>query len=90
MKYSLIQRISERRNVNLIGLMQRLNFGRKYEAVAVTVDISRSPGKSCLVRQAQMRDRDNAFLRRRGINIQLFALRRRECGDFERKPLTFD
>ncbi|GFW98920.1 BED-type domain-containing protein [Trichonephila clavipes] len=40
MKYSLIQRINERRNVNLIGLMQYLNFGRKYEAAAVTGDIS--------------------------------------------------
>ncbi|GFX27899.1 uncharacterized protein TNCV_3083221 [Trichonephila clavipes] len=54
MKYSLIQRINDRRNVNLIGLMQYLNFGRKYEAAAVTGDISRLPGKNCLVRQAQM------------------------------------
>ncbi|GFX45188.1 uncharacterized protein TNCV_3432361 [Trichonephila clavipes] len=55
MKYSLIQRINERRNVNLRGLMQYLNFGRKYEAAAVTGDISRRlPGKKCLVRQAQM------------------------------------
>ncbi|GFU97455.1 uncharacterized protein TNCV_1913101 [Trichonephila clavipes] len=34
--------------------MQYLNFGRKYEAAAVTGDISRFPGKNCLVRQAQM------------------------------------
>ncbi|GFX01425.1 uncharacterized protein TNCV_1863991 [Trichonephila clavipes] len=34
--------------------MQFLNFGRKYEAAAVTVDISRLPSKNCLVRQAQM------------------------------------
>ncbi|GFU76838.1 uncharacterized protein TNCV_4519941 [Trichonephila clavipes] len=34
--------------------MQCLNFGRKYEATAVTGDISRLPGKNCLVRQAQM------------------------------------
>ncbi|GFX99472.1 uncharacterized protein TNCV_1081161 [Trichonephila clavipes] len=34
--------------------MQYLNFGRKYEAAAVTADISRLPGKNCLVRQAQM------------------------------------
>ncbi|GFX51695.1 uncharacterized protein TNCV_5013981 [Trichonephila clavipes] len=54
MKYSLIQRINERRNVNLIGLMQYLNIGRKFEAAAVTGDISRLPGKNCLVRQAQM------------------------------------
>ncbi|GFT53265.1 BED-type domain-containing protein [Trichonephila clavipes] len=40
MKYSLIQRINEIHNVNLIGLMQYLNFGRKYEAAAVTGDIS--------------------------------------------------
>ncbi|GFV53638.1 uncharacterized protein TNCV_2643571 [Trichonephila clavipes] len=44
-KYSLIQRINKRRNVNLIGLIQYLNFGRKYEAAAVTVEISRLPGK---------------------------------------------
>ncbi|GFW70673.1 uncharacterized protein TNCV_2922281 [Trichonephila clavipes] len=54
MKYSLIQRINYRRNVKLIGLIQYLNFGRKYEAAAVTDDISRLPGKNCLVRQAQM------------------------------------
>ncbi|GFY34278.1 BED-type domain-containing protein [Trichonephila clavipes] len=36
------------------GLIQYLNFGRKYEAAAVTGDISRLPGKNCLVRQAQM------------------------------------
>ncbi|GFX73813.1 uncharacterized protein TNCV_4291291 [Trichonephila clavipes] len=33
-------------------LMQYLNFGRKYETAAVTVDISRLP--NCLVRHAQM------------------------------------
>ncbi|GFU50246.1 hypothetical protein TNCV_300811 [Trichonephila clavipes] len=93
MKYSPIQRINECRNFNLIGLLQYRNFGRKYEAAAVNVNISRLPSKNCLVRQAQMRerererDRDKAFLRRRGINIELFALRR-EHGDFERKSLT--
>ncbi|GFV02432.1 uncharacterized protein TNCV_1023601 [Trichonephila clavipes] len=89
MKYSLIQRINERRNVNLIGLTQYLNFGRKYKAAAVTVDISRLPCKNCLVRQVQMRERqrerDKAFPRRSRIKIQLFTLRRREHGDFERK-----
>ncbi|GFW50130.1 uncharacterized protein TNCV_4695481 [Trichonephila clavipes] len=39
-KYSLIQIINKRHNVNLIGLMQYLKFGRKYEATAVTGDIS--------------------------------------------------
>ncbi|GFW03216.1 uncharacterized protein TNCV_158351 [Trichonephila clavipes] len=34
--------------------MQYLNFGRKYEAAAVTGDLWRLPGKNCLVRQAQM------------------------------------
>ncbi|GFW91522.1 uncharacterized protein TNCV_3376851 [Trichonephila clavipes] len=58
MKYSLIHRINEKRNVNLIGLMKYLNFLRKYDAVAVTVDISRLSSKNCLVRQAQMRERD--------------------------------
>ncbi|GFW81183.1 uncharacterized protein TNCV_4805511 [Trichonephila clavipes] len=56
LKHSLIQRINERRNVNLIGLRQYL--GRKYEAAAVTVDISRILGKNCLVRQAQMTERE--------------------------------
>ncbi|GFW58179.1 uncharacterized protein TNCV_2743231 [Trichonephila clavipes] len=51
-KHSLIQRINERRYVNLIGLMQYLKFGRTYEAAAVTVDISQLPRKNCLVRQA--------------------------------------
>ncbi|GFW99337.1 uncharacterized protein TNCV_3981611 [Trichonephila clavipes] len=44
MKYSVIQRINERCYVNLIGLMQYLNFGRKYEAAAVTVNIWQLPG----------------------------------------------
>ncbi|GFX47820.1 BED-type domain-containing protein [Trichonephila clavipes] len=35
-------------------LMQYLNFGRKYEAAAITGDILQLPGKNCLVRQAQM------------------------------------
>ncbi|GFV46685.1 uncharacterized protein TNCV_3846951 [Trichonephila clavipes] len=55
MKYSLIQRNNERRYVNLIGLIHYLNFGKKYEAAVVTVDISQLPGKNCLVRQTQMR-----------------------------------
>ncbi|GFY10513.1 hypothetical protein TNCV_2565411 [Trichonephila clavipes] len=67
--------------------MQYLKFGRKYDAAAVTVDISRLPCKNCLVRQAQKRERerDAVVLRRRGIKIQLFALRRRNRGDFEGK-----
>ncbi|GFU77597.1 uncharacterized protein TNCV_3499691 [Trichonephila clavipes] len=74
-KYSLIQRINERRNLNLMRLMEYLNFGRKYEVGSVTVNISRLPGKNCLVIQVQMRERgDKAFLRTGGINIQLFAL----------------
>ncbi|GFW57741.1 uncharacterized protein TNCV_2926601 [Trichonephila clavipes] len=43
MKNSVIQRINEKRNVNLIGLMQYLNFRRKYKSAAVTIDISRLP-----------------------------------------------
>ncbi|PRD36606.1 UNVERIFIED_CONTAM: hypothetical protein NCL1_08161 [Trichonephila clavipes] len=43
-KYFLIQRINDRRNVNLVRLMQYLNVGRKYEAAAVIMDISRLPG----------------------------------------------
>ncbi|GFX51806.1 hypothetical protein TNCV_5015081 [Trichonephila clavipes] len=62
----------------------------KCEAAAATVNISRLLRKNRLVRQSQMRDRDKAFLRGRGINIQLFALRRRDHGDFEKKPLTLD
>ncbi|GFW12392.1 uncharacterized protein TNCV_816451 [Trichonephila clavipes] len=70
-----------RRNVNLIGLMQYLNFGRLYEAAAVIVDISRLPSKNCLVRKAQM------------IGIRLFceeesisnSLHSGEHRDFERK-----
>ncbi|GFV06732.1 uncharacterized protein TNCV_1611451 [Trichonephila clavipes] len=56
MECSLIQRSNERRNVNVIGLMQCLNFERKYEAAAVTVDTTQLPSKNCLVRQAQMRE----------------------------------
>ncbi|GBN88873.1 hypothetical protein AVEN_204778-1 [Araneus ventricosus] len=53
MKCSLVRRISERRNVSLVGLMQYQNFGRKYDATAVTVDLSRLPNKNSLVQQAK-------------------------------------
>ncbi|GFU24171.1 uncharacterized protein TNCV_2007571 [Trichonephila clavipes] len=83
MKYSLIQSVNERRNVNLIGLMKYLNFGRIYEA-AVTVHTSRLPRKNCLFRQVQMRERE-----REG---QGFSAKKRNqyptlhiYGDFERK-----
>ncbi|GFW97711.1 uncharacterized protein TNCV_1424751 [Trichonephila clavipes] len=54
MKYSLIQIINEKRNVNLIGLMQYLNFERKYLAAAVTVDISRLPRKKFLLQETKL------------------------------------
>ncbi|GFX11151.1 uncharacterized protein TNCV_4503631 [Trichonephila clavipes] len=66
MKYSPIQRIN---GIHIIGMMQFLNFGRKYKTNAVTVDILRLPNKNCLVIQAQIKNRDKAFLQRRGINI---------------------
>ncbi|GBL83945.1 NFX1-type zinc finger-containing protein 1 [Araneus ventricosus] len=56
MKCSLVQRISERRNVTLVGLMQYLNFGRKYNvcAAAVIADLSRLPNKSSLFQEAKI------------------------------------
>ncbi|GBM36771.1 hypothetical protein AVEN_273808-1 [Araneus ventricosus] len=39
MKCSLVQRITERCSVSLVTLMQYLNFGRKYDAAAVTVGL---------------------------------------------------
>ncbi|GBM18435.1 hypothetical protein AVEN_190078-1 [Araneus ventricosus] len=54
MKCYLVQRISKRSNVSLVGLMQYLNFGRKYEAVAVTVDLSLSPNKNSLIQQSKI------------------------------------
>ncbi|GBM74952.1 hypothetical protein AVEN_18680-1 [Araneus ventricosus] len=51
MKCSLVYRISERRNVSLVGLMQYLNFGRKYDTAAVIVDLSRLPNKNSLIQQ---------------------------------------
>ncbi|GFV88997.1 uncharacterized protein TNCV_4911971 [Trichonephila clavipes] len=84
-----MQSINERRNVNLIGLMQYLNFRRKYEAAAVTDDISRLPGKNCLVRQAHM------------IGTRLFCEEEESISNFshseeesieilKEKPLTLD
>ncbi|GFT13643.1 uncharacterized protein TNCV_3831141 [Trichonephila clavipes] len=70
--------------------MQYLNFGRKYKTTAVAIDISQLPGKNCLVREAQIRERDKAFLRRREINIQLYELRRREHGGLKENILTLD
>ncbi|GBN40676.1 hypothetical protein AVEN_196226-1 [Araneus ventricosus] len=48
MKCSLVQRISQRRNVSLLGLMQYQNFGRKNDAAEVIVDLSRLPNKNSL------------------------------------------
>ncbi|GFT33124.1 uncharacterized protein TNCV_1264851 [Trichonephila clavipes] len=70
--------------------MQYLNFGRKYEAAAVTVDISRLPGKNYLVRQAQMRERGIRFFLEEEESISNSFLQRREHEDFERKPLMLD
>ncbi|GFV77533.1 hypothetical protein TNCV_1070621 [Trichonephila clavipes] len=42
-----------------MGLRQYLNFGRKYEAAAVTVDISRLPGTNCLdFRERELHSRE--------------------------------
>ncbi|GFW50583.1 hypothetical protein TNCV_2888861 [Trichonephila clavipes] len=49
-------------NRSVTWLMQYLNFGRRYEEAGVTVDISRLPGKNCLV--TSLNHRDKAFLRR--------------------------
>ncbi|GBL64925.1 hypothetical protein AVEN_21450-1 [Araneus ventricosus] len=46
MKRSLVQRIIEKCNVSLVGLIQYLNFGRRYDAAAVTVDLERFPNKN--------------------------------------------
>ncbi|GBL96821.1 hypothetical protein AVEN_118945-1, partial [Araneus ventricosus] len=54
MKCSLVQRISERRNVSLVGIMQYLNFGRNCDAAAVTVDLSRLPNKNSLIQHAKI------------------------------------
>ncbi|GBO46124.1 hypothetical protein AVEN_222442-1 [Araneus ventricosus] len=54
MKFSLAQRISERCNVCLVGLMQYLNFGRNNDAAAVTADLSRSPNKNSLIQQVKI------------------------------------
>ncbi|GBO29174.1 hypothetical protein AVEN_187920-1 [Araneus ventricosus] len=53
MKCSLVQRI-ERLNVSLLGLMEYLNFGRKYDAAAIAVDLSRLPNKNSLIQQAEI------------------------------------
>ncbi|GBM43007.1 hypothetical protein AVEN_88608-1 [Araneus ventricosus] len=54
MKCSHVQKISERHNVSLVGLMQYLNFGRKYDAAAFTVDLSRLPNKNSLIQQSKI------------------------------------
>ncbi|GBN99176.1 hypothetical protein AVEN_145142-1 [Araneus ventricosus] len=54
MKCSLVQRISERRNVSFVGFMQYLNFGRKYDAAPVIVDLSRLPNRNSLIQQAKI------------------------------------
>ncbi|GBL77835.1 hypothetical protein AVEN_204518-1, partial [Araneus ventricosus] len=49
-----VQRISERRNVSLVGIMQYLDFGRTNIAAAVTVVLSRLPNKNSLIQQAKI------------------------------------
>ncbi|GFU87795.1 uncharacterized protein TNCV_801391 [Trichonephila clavipes] len=68
-------------------------FGRKYEAAAVTVDISRLPGKNFVVRQARMRERE--------IRTRIFCQEQQSISNssyseeksmeiLKEKPLTFD
>ena len=52
-KNSLVQRINERRNVNLVALMQYLNFGRKYAGATTDEDHSHFPNKNSVIKQAK-------------------------------------
>ncbi|GBM81329.1 hypothetical protein AVEN_47415-1 [Araneus ventricosus] len=51
---SLVQRISERHKTSFIALMQYLTFGRKYDAAAVTDDLSRAQNKNSLNQRAKI------------------------------------
>ncbi|GBL93311.1 hypothetical protein AVEN_219452-1 [Araneus ventricosus] len=53
-KWPSIQRISERRYVSLVGLMQYLNIGRKYDAAAVTFDLPHLPNNISFIQQAKI------------------------------------
>ncbi|GBN70946.1 hypothetical protein AVEN_155798-1 [Araneus ventricosus] len=46
---SLVQRISETPNVSLVGLMQYVNFARKYDAASITVDLSHLPNENSFI-----------------------------------------
>ncbi|GBL95026.1 hypothetical protein AVEN_187530-1 [Araneus ventricosus] len=54
MKCSLVQSISERHNVSSVELVQYLNFRRKYDAAAVTVDLPRLPNENSLIQQVKI------------------------------------
>ena len=43
--------MNERRNVCLVGLMQYLNFGLKYDVAAVTGDLFRFLSKKSVIQQ---------------------------------------
>ncbi|GBN57459.1 hypothetical protein AVEN_85664-1 [Araneus ventricosus] len=82
MKCSLVQRISGRHNVSFVGFMQYLNFGRKYDAAAVIVDLSRLPNETSLFQQAKI---IMIRLRVKRITVHLFGLRRKVHGNFGRE-----
>ncbi|GFU89361.1 uncharacterized protein TNCV_1783431 [Trichonephila clavipes] len=68
--------------------MQYLNFGRKYEAAAVTGDISGLPSKNCLVRQAQMIVTKHFCEEEESITNSLHSEESLEI--LKEKPLTLD
>ncbi|GFW28787.1 uncharacterized protein TNCV_201111 [Trichonephila clavipes] len=69
--------------------MQYLNFGRKYEAVAVTVDISQLPVRNCLVRQAQMIGTSFFCEREESISNSLHS-EEKSMEILKEKPLTLN
>ncbi|GFY11622.1 uncharacterized protein TNCV_4230911 [Trichonephila clavipes] len=68
--------------------MEYLNFGRKYEAAAVTIDIWRLSSKNCLVRQAQMIG-TRLFCEEESISNSSHS-EEESTGILKEKPLTLD
>ncbi|GBL69888.1 hypothetical protein AVEN_114084-1 [Araneus ventricosus] len=64
--------------------MQYVKFGRKYDAAAVTADLSCLPNKNSLIQQAKI-IMARLLLRGRRITVQLFVLKRRDHGNFGRE-----
>ena len=87
LKYSIVCRINERCNVNLVGLMQCLSFGWKCDAATVTDDLSRFPSKHTMIQQDKSNMRKLLHEESKSL-VKLSTLRRRKHRNFGKQIIN--